>query len=298
MSDSAILTDNLVQSFQLEQSGLRGRILRLGSAIHDILDRHNYPEPVSHLTGEAAILALLLSSMLKYDGIFTLQTQGDGPVSMLVADITRRGVVRACAKFDEVDMKNIAKPIDLLGQGHLAFTVDQGEDMERYQGIVSLTGESLQDSVQHYFAQSEQIATGIRIAVGRTADGQWRAGAIMLQRLPEQQQNVGEAEEDSWRHAMVLLQSCTDEELMDTGLSHNDLLFRLFHENGVRVYDPSPVEEGCRCSPERAENILDMMSEDERRDMIVDGKIIVTCEFCNREYRFEGPGLERKIQKS
>jgi len=298
MSDSMILTDNLVQSFQLEESGLRGRILRLGSAIHDIIDRHNYPEPVSYLTGEAAILALLLSSMLKYDGIFTLQTQGDGPVSMLVADITRRGVVRACAKFDiEADMKNIANPIDLLGQGHLAFTVDQGEDMEHYQGIVSLTGESLQDSVQHYFAQSEQIATGIRIAVGRTADG-WRAGAIMLQRLPEQQHDIGEAEEDSWRHAMVLLQSCTDEELLNTALSHNDLLFRLFHENGVRVYDPSPVEEGCRCSAERAENILDMMSEDERRDMIVDGKIIVTCEFCNREYRFEGPGLERKIQKS
>lgn len=299
MFNSTILTDNLVQSFQLEESGLRGRILRLGSAIHDIIDRHNYPEPVSYLTGEAAILALLLSSMLKYDGIFTLQTQGDGPVSMLVADITRRGVVRACAKFDAevVDMKSISNPIDLLGQGHLAFTVDQGEDMERYQGIVSLTGELLQDSVQHYFAQSEQIATGIRIAVGHTADG-WRAGAIMLQRLPEQQHDIGEAEEDSWRHAMVLLQSCTDAELLDTGLSHNDLLFRLFHENGVRVYDPSPVEEGCRCSPERAENILEMMSEDERRDMIVDGKIIVTCEFCNREYRFEGPGLERKIQKS
>ncbi len=298
MTDSSTLTDNLVQTFQLEDSGLRGRILRLGTAIHDILDRHAYPEPVSHLTGEAAVLALLLSSMLKYDGIFTLQTQGDGPVSMLVADITRRGVVRACAKFDAGAVPADAKPMDLMGQGHLAFTVDQGADMERYQGIVSLTGESLQDCVQHYFTQSEQIATGIRIAVGRMADGQWRAGAIMLQRLPEQQNHIGEAEEDSWRHAMVMLQSCTDEELLDPGLSQNDLLFRLFHESGVRVYDPEPVEEGCRCSAERAQGILDMMSEDERQDMVVDGQIIVTCEFCNREYRFEGEDLAGKIHNS
>lgn len=298
MSDTVLLTDDLVQTFQLEESGLRGRILRMGPAIHGILDRHNYPEPVSRLTGEAAVLALLLSSMLKYDGVFTLQTQGDGPVSLLVADITRRGVVRACAKFDAAAAMDAVNPTALLGQGHLAFTVDQGDDMERYQGIVSLTGESLQDCVQHYFAQSEQIATGIRIAVDRMADGAWRAGAIMLQRLPEQQKNIGEAEEDSWRHAMVLLQSCTDGELLDADLSQNDLLFRLFHENGVRVYDPAPVEEGCRCSPERAENILDMMSEDERRDMVVDGKIIVTCEFCNREYRFDGVSLARKIQKS
>lgn len=282
-----MLTDNLVQTFQLEDGHLRGRIVRLGSAIHDMLERHAYPEPVARLTGEAALLALLLSSMLKYDGIFTLQTQGDGPVSMLVADIARRGVIRACAKFDAARLDPAMDFTHLLGRGHLAFTVDQGPGTERYQGIVDLSGQSLQDSVQHYFTQSEQIATGIRIAVNRTADERWRAGAIMLQRLPEQNAPTGETGEDSWRHAMVLLESCKDEELLSPGLTQNDLLFRLFHEGGVRVYDPEAVAESCRCSTERAENILRMMTEEERQDMAVNGEIVVTCEFCNREYRFD-----------
>lgn len=286
------MNDNLVQPFQLEDSSLCGRVLRMGSSIHDILARHDYPDSVSRLTGQAAVLSLLLSSMLKYDGIFTLQTKGDGPVSMVVADVSRGGVVRACATYDAALLR--AGDDDagaLLGSGHLAFTVDQGDDMDRYQGIVALTGESLQDSVQHYFSQSEQIATGIRIAVGKDGTGQWRAGGIMLQRLPEEGGiNRGEAEEDDWRRAMVLLQSCTEEELRDPSLTQEDLLFRLFHEGGVRVYDPAAVEEGCRCSPERAEQIIAAMSDEDRHDMTVDGKITVTCEFCSREYAFDGDG--------
>jgi molecular chaperone Hsp33 len=295
------MDDNLFQTFQLEGSSLRGRILRMGTSIHDILDRHGYPDGVSVLTGQAAVLALLLSSMLKYDGIFTLQTSGDGPVSMLVSDITRRGVVRACATYDPTRLRDGDQDLtSLMGTGHLAFTVDQGEDMERYQGIVSLTGGSLQDSVQHYFTQSEQIATGIRIAVGRDADGQWRAGGIMLQRLPEEGgiNNPGEGEEDDWRRTMILLQSCKDEELLDANLTQNDLLFRLFHEEGVRVYEPTPVEEGCRCSQERAERIIATMSDEDRYDMTVDDRITVTCEFCSREYIFDETDTEGRIQAS
>ena len=292
------MQDNIVQTFQLEDSNLRGRILRMGSAMNDILERHAYPDSVSRLTGEAAMLALLLSSMLKYDGIFTFQTQSDGAVPMLVADITRRGVVRACAKFDAEAVEGKGSGGDLLGEGHLAFTVDQGDETERYQGIVALTGDSLQDSVQHYFTQSEQIATGIRIAVGRDVDGKWRGGAIMLQRLPEQgAQEEGEAHEDDWRRAMVLLQSCTDAELLDKNLSQDDLLFRLFHEGGVRVYGPQAVEEGCRCSRDRANHILDMMSDEDRHDMVVDDKIVVTCEFCNRDYVFEGDVLDNILAR-
>lgn len=295
------MDDNLFQTFQLEGSSLRGRILRMGTSIHDILDRHGYPDGVSVLTGQAAVLALLLSSMLKYDGIFTLQTSGDGPVSMLVSDITRRGVVRACATYDPTRLRGGDQDLtSLMGAGHLAFTVDQGEDMERYQGIVSLTGGSLQDSVQHYFTQSEQIATGIRIAVGRDAEGQWRAGGIMLQRLPEEGgiNNPGESEEDDWRRTMILLQSCKDEELLDANLTQNDLLFRLFHEEGVRVYEPTPVEEGCRCSQERAERIIATMSDEDRYDMTVDDRITVTCEFCSREYIFDETDTEGRIQAS
>jgi molecular chaperone Hsp33 len=180
--------------------------------------------------------------------------------------------------------------MSLLGKGYLAFTVDQGADMERYQGIVELTGEHFQESVQHYFAQSEQILTGLRFALGRDAEGLWRAGCIMIQRLPEERgMAAGEAEEDDWRRVMVLLQSCKDEELLDPNLSQNDLLFRLFHEDGIRVQDPLPVHDACRCSAVRAENILRALTPEDRNDMTVDGKLVVKCEFCNRVYDFE-PG--------
>lgn len=282
------MTSNLIQTFQLDVSNLRGRILRLDSAIDGILGRHHYPEPVLHLTGEATVLALLLSSMLKYDGVFTLQTSGDGPVSMLVADVADKGTVRACARFRAGDIPaKVQNPKALLGQGYLAFTVDQGQDTERYQGIVQMGGETLQECVQHYFSQSEQITTGLRMAISRGVDGQWRAGAIMLQRLPEQAREVGEGMEDNWRRAMILLQSCTDAELVDPAMSQNDLLFRLFHEEQVRVYDPEPVREGCRCSRERAGNIIDMLSPAERVEMTVDGRMQVKCEFCDREYDFD-----------
>lgn len=282
------MSSNLIQTFQLDVSNLRGRILRLDSAIDDILRRHEYPDPVLHLTGEATVLALLLSSMLKYDGIFTLQTSGDGPVSMLVADVAEKGTVRACARFDKDKIPaDVGSIRSLLGKGYLAFTVDQGPDTEQYQGIVELAGDTLQESVQHYFAQSEQITTGLRMAVSRDADGKWHAGAIMLQRLPEQNQQAGEGQEDGWRRAMILLQSCTDEELVDTAMSQNDLLFRLFHEEEVRVYDPEPIHEGCRCSRERAENIIGMLSPEEKAEMTVDGQVQVKCEFCDREYDFQ-----------
>src|SRR5688500_11136110 len=203
------MKDDLIQTFQLEASNLRGRILRIGPALDSLLKRHDYPAPVTRLTGEAACFALMLSSMLKYGGIFTLQLQGDGPVSMVVADITHHGVVRACAKYSPSrEIPPVSNPLLLLGKGHLAFTIDQGTDMDRYQGIVALSGKNFQDLVQHYFAQSEQITTGIRFAMAQNGDGAWRAGAIMLQRMPEQDAHAGESREDDWRRTMTLLHSC------------------------------------------------------------------------------------------
>lgn len=291
------MNDDLIQTFQLESSNLRGRILRVGPALGTLLERHPYPAPVTRLTGEVACMALLLSSMLKYDGVFTLQIQGDGPVSMVVADITEHGVVRACAKYMEnTEIPEVSNALLLMGKGYLAFTVDQGEDMERYQGIVALSGRNFQDLVQHYFAQSEQITTGIRFAMERDARGNWRAGAIMLQRLPEQDSHAGEGQEDDWRRAMILLQSCKDEELLDPMLSHSDLLFRLFHEEGVRVFDSVRIQDRCRCSAERARNILGILPAEDRQEMIVNERIEVTCEFCNRRYDFDAARIEEDIQ--
>jgi molecular chaperone Hsp33 len=288
------MTDNFVQSFELESSRLRGRIVRLGSVLDDILSAHKtYPEDVLQLTGETLTLCVMLSSMLKYDGIFTLQAQGDGPVPMLVADVATGGKIRACASFSTERLAaepHTGNPAALLGKGYMAFTVDQGDNTDRYQGIVELKPGSLIASVQHYFTQSEQISTGMVMKAARV-NGQWRAGGIMVQQMPEDSESYNKGEsnvhEDDWRRTMVLLGSVRDEELVDPSLGAEDLLYRLFHEEGVRVYEAQELEKTCRCSPERVANILSTMSDRDIDDMIVDGKIVMTCEFCSRDYTFD-----------
>ncbi len=296
--------DNVIQSFQLEESHLRGRAVRLGSVLNDVLEPHEYPEPVAHMVAEIMTLALLLSSMLKYEGIFTLQVRGDGPVGMLVADVTSDGDVRGCATYDLERLEHARDQLgalrtmessqnhlaQYLGKGYIAFTVDQTGFAERQQGIVELKGASLVDCVQHYFVQSEQIITGIRMAVGQRS-GQWRSGGLMLQHMPEDQKNpeagVGNAREDDWRRAMILMNTVTEDEMLSPVLHSNDLLLRLFHEEGVRVYEPRQARKKCRCNTERVASILSTMSEEDLSYMVNDGLIEVKCEFCSEAYRFD-----------
>ena len=310
---SAPTGDNMVQTFQLEESQIRGRSVCLGSVLNEILEPHQYPEPVAHLVAETITLTVLLSSMLKYEGIFTLQTKGDGPVSMLVADMTSDGQIRGCANFNPERLEHAAERLAVLeatessqnhlaqylGKGYIAFTVDPGGEMDRYQGIVELSGSSLVDCVQHYFRQSEQIGTGIKMAVGKRGS-QWRSGAIMLQHMPEEGKNpeagVANTREDDWRRSMILLDTCTADELLDPALDSNQLLFRLFHEEGVRVYAPDAVHKGCRCSPEKVETMLLMMPEDDIDYMNKEGRIEVRCEFCSRDFVFDFEPLKRKMK--
>jgi molecular chaperone Hsp33 len=306
--------DNIIQPFQLEASGLRGRIVRLGSALDAMLTRHNYPMPVAHLLAETLATSLLLSSMLKYEGIFTLQTSGDGPVRTLVADVTTGGHLRGYAGFNEDVVKAMEaaeeKPEGgayagfslqhLAGKGYLAFTVDQGEHMERYQGIVALDGATLAHSVQHYFDQSEQIGTSIKVAATHDAKTGWRAGAIMLQRMPDPSAAVvgqdgvtplrpdliAEKEED-WKRSHILLQSVTEGELVNPDLHSHDLLVRLFHEEGVRIFSPLDAHDKCRCSPERVARVLETLPPEDRDHAAKDGIIEMKCEFCSKMYRFD-----------
>jgi len=294
-----MINDNFIQSFQLESSSIRGRIVRLGSVLDDILDAHNYPAPVANLTAETITLCALLSAMLKYKGIFTLQAQGDGPIKMVVSDVTSQRVIRGCASYNkDIHVGKNAYPIGYLGKGHLAFTVDQGEHTERYQGIVALNGKTISECTQHYFVQSEQIGTGIKMAIGKR-EGKWRAGAIMLQHMPEDGGNESAGKdntnEDDWRKAMVLQESCKDDELLSLDLDSNDLLFRLFHEESVRVYERKDLSWGCRCNSERIENIITGMSVDDIEHMAIDGKIEMTCEFCSKTYTFKKDEFLRKI---
>lgn len=291
--------DSHVLTFDLDRANLRGRVVRLGRVLNELLDPHPYPEPVATLAAEMATLAVLLSSMLKYEGVFILQTQGNGAVYRLVSDVTSAGEVRATAGFDREKLEAVLKDIphptvrDLMGEGYLAFTVDQGQHMERYQGIVALDGDSLEASIHHYFAQSEQIDTSIRMAVRHEEDGMWRAGAIMLQHVPEHEKIPQDHKPvpENWNRARILLETCTPDELLDARLHDDTLLYRLFHEEGVRVYAPQPVTKGCRCTRDKLQSILALLSEDDRDHATVDGQIVMTCEFCNKDFSFQPDGL-------
>jgi molecular chaperone Hsp33 len=313
--------DDTILPFEVAALDLRGRVVRLGPALDDILSGHGYPTPISKLLGEAIVLTVLLGSSLKFDGRFILQTKTDGPVRMIVVDY-RPGAVRACAQFDEAVLAGLGEQTtrlpagDLLGRGHLAMTVDQGPDMSRYQGLVALAGGSLEEAAHEYFRRSEQIPTRVRLAVAEelraSVDGprhRWRAGGMLLQFLPKKAERMrrpdlepGDAPkgtsahvmpaDDAWIEGQSLIATVEDIELIDPDLSSERLLYRLFHEHGVRVFNASKVEAKCSCSREGVANMLKSFSKDDRDHMVQDGVIAVTCEFCSTRYIFAPAEVE------
>ncbi|MEP7240409.1 MAG: Hsp33 family molecular chaperone [Devosia sp.] len=314
--DRAESGDDVAVPFTLEQLDSRGRVVRLSEALDQILTRHNYPAPVARLLGEAVVLAALIGSSLKFDGKFILQTQTDGPVNLIVVDLDAPDGLRGYARFDaDAVQKAIGSgatsPAELLGKGHLAMTVDQGPHTERYQGIVALEGGSLEDVAHAYFQQSEQVPTLVRLAVGQLSrkgdrNPRWRAGGVLVQHLPPHGERAmpdlpGDgnfanpetadpsfSESDKWTTARALLSTIADDELADPDVSAERLLFRLFHETGVRVFEPLVLEERCTCSAERIEAMLrDNFTAEDRSDMTVNGEIEVVCEFCSADYHFK-----------
>src|SRR6185437_4078069 len=283
--------DDLVQPFRIDPFALRGRLVRLGPTVDRILSQHDYPEPVAAILGEAIVLAVVLAGALKYDGVFTLQTKSDGPVRLIVADVSTEGAVRGYAQYDAARLgeppwrggwRGAPSPSvpELIGRGYIAFTVDQGEHTERYQGIVELIGATLAECAQHYFRQSEQIQAGIKLSAARVGDnGAWRAGGLMLQRVPPEggYEIIADDVEDGWRRAMVLMSSATPHELTDPDLTPHRLLYRLFHEETVRVFDTQPVEARCRCSRERIVGILRSLPPQDVAEMREDKVTTVTC---------------------
>lgn len=298
-------SDDLVLPFRVGPAALRGRLVRLGPAIDRILSQSHYPQPVASLLGEAVTLAVLLAKSLKYDGIFTLQTKGDGPLSVMVADVSSEGALRGYARYDEgaladaLDEGESEAPVPrLLGRGVIAFTVDAGAHGERYQRLVELCGDTLAECAQHYFRQSEPLQAGLKLAVSRPRpQAPWRAGGLMLQRLPPEGGFAAIADdlEDSWRRAMVLMSSARSTELVDPELPPENLLFRLFHEDGVRVYRIHRLLARCRCSRRRIEGVLRSLPQEALDEMREEGVATVTCEFCQSRYIFDEADLERLI---
>jgi len=308
---SSVPVDDAVLPFSVDALDLRGRLTKLGPALDQLLEKHDYPAPVGKLLGEAVVLTVLLGSSLKFDGRFILQTQTDGPVSLMIVDFQAPDRLRAYARFDAARLADGQDSAALLGRGHLAMTIDQGANMSRYQGLVALEGGNLEDAAHEYFLRSEQIPTRVRIAVGeewRGGDGdkpkhRWRAGGLLLQFLPKAPERARQAdldpgdapegstahqvaEDDAWVEGQSLIGTVEDIELIDPELSGERLLYRLFHERGVRVFPTQSVQAKCSCSRDAVSGMLSRFAPEDRADMVKDGKVVVTCEFCSSVYEF------------
>lgn len=293
-----VTSQDIQLSFLIDSGAARGRLTRLGPEFENILG--HYPPLVAYLLGETMALAAGLAGGLKYTGVFTLQVQGDGPVSLLVADVTSEGNIRGYARYDELRLTAAeADPTvpHLLGQGYLAFTVDQGPDTDRYQGIVELDGATLGECAQNYFRSSEQIASAIMLSAQGPRDGHgWRAGCLILQRMPLASgpgRDNDEADE-AWRRAVILLASTRAEELLDPTLAPERLLFRLYHDDQLKLLDAKMLNARCRCSAERVAVTLRSFPRTDIEDLRDEhGQVVVTCEFCHAAYRFDEADLDR-----
>lgn len=303
--------DDAVLPFRAEASGVMGRLVRLGAVADEVIGRHAYPEPVSKVLGGALALAAMLGAALKAEAKFILQTRSDGPLDCVVVNNESPGRLKGYASFDAARLAALeaAGPLAegaLLGKGHLAMTIDPGGDRDRHQGIVALEGEPLAEAALTYFRQSVQLPTFIRLAVARHYSGagaskgwHWRVGGLMIQHLsPEggagrelrdrlKGDGTGYEADDDWERTRILASTVEDHELLDPLLPPDRLLYRLFHEEGVRAYNATPLSAWCGCSRERLAALLKRFPEEDRRDMVgEDGTVSAKCEFCSRAYRY------------
>jgi molecular chaperone Hsp33 len=293
-----------VLPFFLPRRPVRGRLVRLGSLAEALLARHDNHPAVTRLVGEALVLAAGLSTALKFRGSFSLQAKGDGPVSILLADCTDSGELRGYALTKRARLEALlatdpnASAEALLGKGYLAFTVDPGGERNRQQGIVAIEGASLAEMALHYFNTSEQLRCQFHLACGQTSNG-WRASALMLEKVagaggidPELDEA---AQEDSWNTASMLATTVTEQELLDDDLPADRLLYRLFHTEGVGVDRARALSFGCRCSRARLASILEGFPPDDLDHMAVNEDIVMTCEFCNYDFRFPRQTVQGQV---
>ena len=311
---SQIAWDDTVLPFQLDRSDIRGRVARLDGVLDRVLAQHDYPAPIEALVAEMALLTALIGQTMKLRWKLSLQVRGDGPARIIATDYYapagegEPARIRAWASFDEgrLDMK--AVPFSQIGRGYFAILIDQGEGMTPYQGITPIAGGSLAACAETYFAQSEQLPTRFALSFGRSTTGgpeRWRAGGVMVQVMPEasplmQGGGSGDGgllaaedmlegdEEENWRRANFHLDTVEDLELIGPLVQPTELLVRLYHEEGPRVFDPQPVAFGCSCSEDKVRQSLSIYSAKDIRHMTTeDGIVTADCQFCGAHYEFD-----------
>jgi len=302
ISDPAESRDNEVRPFAIEGMDVKGRAVRLGTVAEQVIRAHDYPPSVARILGEFLALTALLGSLLKFNGILTLQTKSSGPIPMLVCDYEADGdgggTLRGYVDVDAEKIRQYGKNASFSGligskaDGFLALTIDQGADMERYQGIVDLKGDSLADVARNYFESSEQTPTEIKLISDQDpVTGHWRAGGIMVQHLARgeegQERILERLTPEDWNRASLLMHSVKEAELLNPALDLDQLLFRLFNEDGVRVFAAAHLTRGCRCNPEKLLGVLQSFCAEDIEHMTVDGQITMDCRFCNKGWSFK-----------
>ncbi len=309
-----IAWDDTVLPFQLDHADIRGRIARLDGVLNSVLSQHNYPDQIEALVAEAVLLTALIGQTIKLRWKLSLQIRGNGAARIIATDYygpTDEGEparIRAYASFDEDRLETGTEPFDLVGDGFFAILMDQGEGNDPYQGITPLAGGSLAACAETYFEQSEQIPTRFELSFGKSVlpgepEG-WRGGGVMLQHMPAASplREGGEkpdaitldkpGKEDDWNRVNVLLDSVEALELVGPSVQPTELLVRLFHEEGPRVFDPQPVTFGCTCSPDRVRQSLSIYSAKDIAHMTTEaGTVTADCQFCGAHYFFEPDSL-------
>jgi molecular chaperone Hsp33 len=280
--------------FMFEQYPIRGHLVHLDAAWRALIEHRDYPAAIRDTLGEAVAASLLLAATVKFEGVLSLQLQGDGPVHLMLAQCTGGLGVRGLARYREgvatgagtdaaADAEGIA---DLIGAGNLTVTLETDDGAQRYQGIVPIAGRRLADSLQVYFENSEQLPT--RLWLHADAFG---ASGMLLQKLPAADAPGGHAVEpaaveDAWRRVQLIGETLTPEELQT--LADTEILHRLFNEDDVRLFEPAPVYFRCRCSRERVSRMLQGLGDAETRSVLAErGEVEVRCDFCNRAYVFD-----------
>lgn len=309
MGSSLTMTNpDILTPFYLGKAQVRGKLVRLSNQLDHIIKSHSYPSIVNRYLSELIAIGVILSINTKTNGLFTLQITNGKILKMMVVDITSKGEIRACAKWDNealekllTETNNAPGLTQLFENAFLVFTADLDSQVEKYQAIVELSGSTLSDCMHHFFRQSDQLATGLVVATksDSSLDG-YSAAALILQKLPsssEQTETEDEQDEDDWITNLSLLGTITKKELLDQNLSADNLLYRLFHEREVHVLPAKNIIAKCYCSRPRIEQILVSFSEEDIKDMILDNQITVTCEFCNETYLFNDSQINEILEE-
>lgn len=309
---SKIAWDDTVLPFQLDRSDIRGRVVRLDGALDEILAQHDYPPAIERLVAEATLLTALIGPTIKLRWKLSLQIRGNGPARLVATDYyapKEEGAparVRAYASFDTERLDPDANPFPQIGTGYFAILIDQGKGTTPYSGLTPIAGTSLADCAQTYFAQSEQLPTRFALSFDKI-DGHWRAGGVMLQKMPgvpprmKEEGGTGEAglltsadlladdeEFEAWSRANILLESVQADELTGPEIQPTQMLVRLFHEDQPRVFDPHPVKFGCSCSETRVRESLSIYSQKDIGHMTTEeGTVTADCQFCGAHYIFD-----------